>query len=174
MRLASTALAMLLLAAPATAQPATAQPATAADIIAKNLAARGGETALAALKSVRFDGKLVFPGGFELTYNETRANGAARVEAALQGLALVQAYDDLPVPVWHVDLYRLDQPAEADALGLFETDAALIIEWPQRLGNRLPADALHLMLEGSGDAPRRLTWTAPPAWEGRWPPPLPK
>ena len=87
---------------------------------------------------------------------------------------LVQAYDDLPVPVWHVDLYRLDHPAEADALGLFETDAALIIEWPQRLGNRLPADALHLMLEGSGDAPRRLTWTAPPAWEGRWPPPLPK
>jgi tRNA threonylcarbamoyladenosine biosynthesis protein TsaE len=87
---------------------------------------------------------------------------------------LVQAYDDLPVPVWHVDLYRLDHPAEADALGLFETDAALIIEWPQRLGNRLPADALHLMLEGSGDALRRLTWTAPPAWEGRWPPPLPK
>jgi tRNA threonylcarbamoyladenosine biosynthesis protein TsaE len=87
---------------------------------------------------------------------------------------LVQTYDDLPVPVWHVDLYRLDHPAEADALGLFETDAALIIEWPQRLGNRLPADALHLMLEGSGDAPRRLTWTAPPAWEGRWPPPLPK
>jgi tRNA threonylcarbamoyladenosine biosynthesis protein TsaE len=87
---------------------------------------------------------------------------------------LVQAYDDLPVPVWHVDLYRLDHPAEADALGLFETDAALIIEWPQRLGDRLPADALHLMLEGSGDAPRRLTWTAPPAWEGRWPPPLPK
>lgn len=87
---------------------------------------------------------------------------------------LVQAYDDLPVPVWHVDLYRLDHPAEADALGLFETDAALIIEWPQRLGDRLPADALQLMLEGSGDAPRRLTWIAPPAWEGRWPPPLPK
>lgn len=93
MRLASTALAMLLLAAPAMAQPASPQPATAADIIAGNLAARGGEAALAALKSVRFDGKLIFPGGFELTYNETRANGAARVEAALQGLALVQAYD---------------------------------------------------------------------------------
>lgn len=87
---------------------------------------------------------------------------------------LVQTYDDLPVPVWHVDLYRLDHPAEADALGLFETDAALIIEWPQRLGDRLPADALHLMLDGSGDAPRRLTWTAPPAWEGRWPPPSPR
>jgi tRNA threonylcarbamoyladenosine biosynthesis protein TsaE len=87
---------------------------------------------------------------------------------------LVQPYDDLPVPVWHVDLYRLDDPAEADALGLFETDAALLIEWPERLGSRLPADALHLMLSGSGDAPRRLTWRAPTAWEGRWPPPSPR
>lgn len=85
---------------------------------------------------------------------------------------LVQPYDppDVRVPVWHVDLYRLNGPAEADALGLFETDAALIIEWPQRLGNRLPAEALHLHIDGSGDAPRRLTWEAPPAWEGRWPP----
>jgi tRNA threonylcarbamoyladenosine biosynthesis protein TsaE len=87
---------------------------------------------------------------------------------------LVQPYDELPVPVWHVDLYRLDNPSEADALGLFETDAALLIEWPERLGSRLPSDALHLTLEGSGDAPRGLTWDAPPAWEGRWPPPSPR
>ena len=87
---------------------------------------------------------------------------------------LVQAYEDLPFPVWHVDLYRLNHPSEADALGLFETDAALIIEWPERLGARLPADALHLTLSGSGDAVRTLTWAAPAAWEDRWPPPLPK
>ncbi|WP_353217689.1 tRNA (adenosine(37)-N6)-threonylcarbamoyltransferase complex ATPase subunit type 1 TsaE [Sandarakinorhabdus sp.] len=87
---------------------------------------------------------------------------------------LVQPYDppDVRVPVWHIDLYRLDSPAQADALGLFETDAALIIEWPERLGHRLPADALQLTLCGSGDTPRRLTWDTPPAWEGRWPPTL--
>lgn len=86
---------------------------------------------------------------------------------------LVQPYEppDVLVPVWHVDLYRLSNPAEADALGLFETDAALLIEWPQRLGNRLPAEALQMQIAGSGDTPRRLTWTVPPAWEGRWPPP---
>ena len=89
---------------------------------------------------------------------------------------LVQGYEppDVRVPVWHVDLYRLGGPDDADALGLFETDAALVIEWPERLGKRLPADALCLTISGSGDAPRHLTWTAPPAWEGRWPPlPLP-
>ena len=85
--------------------------------------------------------------------------------------ALVQSYEppDVRLPVWHCDLYRLESPGEADALGLFETDAALIIEWPERLGARLPADALRLRISGSGDAPRHLTWTVPKAWESRWP-----
>lgn len=89
---------------------------------------------------------------------------------------LVQGYDppDVRVPVWHVDLYRLAGPDDADALGLFETDAALVIEWPERLGDRLPAAALRLMISGSGDAPRHLTWAPSKAWEGRWPPLLPK
>lgn len=90
---------------------------------------------------------------------------------------LVQSYEppDVRVSVWHVDLYRLTAPGDADALGLFETDSALVIEWPQRLGARLPADALQLTISGSGDAPRHLTWGVPPAWEGRWPlhPPQP-
>ncbi len=76
---------------PAVAQPA-AEP-TAADLVAKNLAARGGSAALAALKSVRPGRQAGVPGGFELTYNEVRSGGAVRVDAALQGLALVQAYD---------------------------------------------------------------------------------
>lgn len=86
---------------------------------------------------------------------------------------LVQEYEVVPL-VWHVDLYRLEGAGEADALGLFETDAALLIEWPERLGGRLPVDALRLMLERSGDAVRRLTWDAPEGWEGRWPPLLPR
>ena len=89
---------------------------------------------------------------------------------------LVQAYEppDVRIPVWHVDLYRLADPADADALGLFETDAALVIEWPERLEARLPAAALHLRIAGSGDAVRCLTWDVPGAWESRWPPLLPK
>jgi tRNA threonylcarbamoyladenosine biosynthesis protein TsaE len=89
---------------------------------------------------------------------------------------LVQPYapPDVRLPVWHIDLYRIETPDEADALGLFETDAALIIEWPGRLGARLPADALRLHIAGSGDAVRHLTWEAPTAWEGRWPPLLPR
>jgi tRNA threonylcarbamoyladenosine biosynthesis protein TsaE len=109
----------------------------------------------------------------------TLARGAVRAlgwagEVPSPTFTLVQPYDELPVPVWHCDLYRLDAANEADALGLFETDAALLIEWPERLGARLPSDALHLMIDGTGDAPRRLTWGVPAAWEGRWPPPFPR
>ena len=82
---------------------------------------------------------------------------------------LVQGYPTAP-EVWHVDLYRLNDAAEAGALGLWETDAALLIEWPERLAGALPAEALGLRLDGAGEATRRLTWTVPPSWEGRWPP----
>ena len=83
---------------------------------------------------------------------------------------LVQPYPTTP-EVWHVDLYRLDGAGDVDALGLFETEAALLIEWPERLGTRLPPEALRLHLSGAGEATRSLTWSLPPAWEGRWPPP---
>ncbi|WP_152417401.1 hypothetical protein [Sandarakinorhabdus sp. AAP62] len=113
MRLASCALAALLLAG--TVHPhAAAQPAaepTAADLVARNLAARGGSAALAALKSVRLEGKLIFPGGFELTYNEVRSGGATRFEAALQGLALVQAYDGKG-GAWRINPFQGRKDAE--------------------------------------------------------------
>jgi tRNA threonylcarbamoyladenosine biosynthesis protein TsaE len=96
-------------------------------------------------------------------------------EVPSPSFTLVQTYPTDP-PLWHVDLYRLDSAAEADALGLDDAwdSAVVVIEWPERLGDRLPADALRLRLDGAGDATRRLTWATPPSWEGRWPPvPLP-
>ena len=84
--------AMLLIAA---ATPASAQDAQS--LIAKNLEARGGPAAIAAIKSVSFEGRTIFPGDFELTYKEVRttAGGAPqlRYDLGLQGLDLIQAYD---------------------------------------------------------------------------------
>lgn len=83
---------------------------------------------------------------------------------------LVQPYEppDVRTALWHVDLYRLDGPDDADALGLFETDAAIAVEWPERLGSRLPPETLRLHLDGAGEATRRLTWAVPAGWESRW------
>ncbi|HEY0445746.1 MAG: hypothetical protein JWL74_398 [Alphaproteobacteria bacterium] len=77
--------------------PQMAAAQTADELVAKNLEARGGAAKLAAIGALRFDGKVRFPGDFELTYQETRARGPVadqvRYEMALQGLTIVQAYD---------------------------------------------------------------------------------
>ena len=84
---------------------------------------------------------------------------------------IVQPYDTAP-PLWHVDLYRIEHPDELAELGLDEArlDAALLIEWPERLP-RLWGDALQLALDIRPDGARALTAGVPPAWGGRWPPP---
>lgn len=87
-------------------------------------------------------------------------------------IVIPYAPPDLRVPLWHVDLYRIDDPGELEELGLDEAraDSALLIEWPERMERRLWPDALRLTIEPDGPDARRLTWTAPAPWEGRWPP----
>ena len=85
--------------------------------------------------------------------------------------AIVQPYDELDPPVWHVDLYRIESPSEIDELGLDETaGAVLLVEWPERAGASAWPDALGLSLEFAQDGARILTAKVPPSWEGRWPP----
>ena len=67
---------------------------TADELVAKNLAARGGAAALDAIETVKFDGTVIFPGDFQLKYEEVRTRaGDVRVDMALQGLTLVQGWD---------------------------------------------------------------------------------
>jgi tRNA threonylcarbamoyladenosine biosynthesis protein TsaE len=93
-------------------------------------------------------------------------------EAPSPSYAIVIPYDppQLRLPVWHVDLYRLDDPEEAMELGLDDAllDGVLLIEWPERLGWLWP-DALRLHINVPADGPRRLTATVSPSWKDRWP-----
>jgi len=86
---------------------------------------------------------------------------------------IVQTYapPDTRVPVWHVDLYRIEHAGELEELGLDEAwgEAAMLIEWPEILP-RLWPDALRLTLEVEADGARALTASVPPAWAARWPP----
>ena len=87
--------ALALLAVPsALAQARTALLSTDA-IIAKHIAARGGLGALEAIKTLKMTG-VMRPGGFDarLAYVETIARpDSVRIDATLQGLTVVQAYD---------------------------------------------------------------------------------
>lgn len=92
-------------------------------------------------------------------------------EAPSPTFAIVQPYDLLKPPVWHVDLYRIDQPAEIRELGLeAASDAILLVEWPERAGAGIWPEALSLRLDFAGEGARCLTVDVPPAWETRWPP----
>ena len=65
---------------------------------------------------------------------------------------LVQTYE-ARLPVAHFDLYRLGSPAELDELGFDEAaaDGVALVEWPERAGDRLPADAIVVELTQLGD-----------------------
>ena len=91
-------------------------------------------------------------------------------EVPSPSFALVQPYDALVLPVWHADLYRIEDPRDLAELGLDEIldHGVLIVEWPERAPGRWP-DALGLSLIPLEDGARRLTANVPPPWEGRWP-----
>ena len=94
-----------------------------------------------------------------------------RGEVPSPSFAIVQPYEDLEPPVWHVDLYRIESPSELNELGLDSaTDAVLLIEWPERVGVDMWPEALTLSLEFESHGERILTAKVPPSWEGRWPP----
>ena len=64
------------------------------------------------------------------------------------------------VLVHHADLYRVESLAEIVDLGLPElfaaADAVTVVEWADKLGALLPADAIRVHIDGAGDEPRRI------------------
>jgi tRNA threonylcarbamoyladenosine biosynthesis protein TsaE len=92
-------------------------------------------------------------------------------EVPSPSFAIVQPYDELNPQVWHVDLYRIEDPSEIEELGLdAAADAVLMVEWPERAGAKAWPNALRLSLDVTQDGDRILTAEVPPSWEGRWPP----
>ncbi|MBI5818340.1 MAG: tRNA (adenosine(37)-N6)-threonylcarbamoyltransferase complex ATPase subunit type 1 TsaE [Verrucomicrobia bacterium] len=62
--------------------------------------------------------------------------------------------------LYHVDLYRLDRPQQAVDIGIEEEltpDGWTIIEWAEKLGDVLPANAVRIDIEIVGENERRIT-----------------
>ena len=95
-----------------------------------------------------------------------------RGEVPSPSFALVQPYETLTPPVWHVDLYRIENPSDLDELGLedIREEGVLVVEWPGHAGSDMWPDALALSLEVIDNGSRALTARVPASWEGRWPP----
>jgi tRNA threonylcarbamoyladenosine biosynthesis protein TsaE len=63
------------------------------------------------------------------------------------------------LPLFHLDLFRLADAAEAYAGGLLDERqgaGVTLVEWAERFGPALPADRLDVTIDGTGDEPRAI------------------
>jgi tRNA threonylcarbamoyladenosine biosynthesis protein TsaE len=67
------------------------------------------------------------------------------------------------LPLFHVDLYRLEDDFDGLASGLLDERQAAgvsLVEWAERLGSSLPRERLDVVIGGSGDEPRTIELVA--------------
>jgi tRNA threonylcarbamoyladenosine biosynthesis protein TsaE len=83
----------------------------------------------------------------------------AEDQATSPTFALVHKYEG-PIPIYHLDLYRLNSPAEVQALALEEMEAeaaVIIVEWGEYAQNILSPHRLEVFFQrGAGDFERTL------------------
>lgn len=63
------------------------------------------------------------------------------------------------LPLFHLDLYRLSDAADALGGGLIDDRQTLgvtLVEWPDRLAGALPIERLDVVIDGAGDEPRSI------------------
>ena len=67
------------------------------------------------------------------------------------------------LPLFHIDPYRLADARDALEGGLIDDrqrEGVTLVEWPERLGDALPAARLDVRIHGTGDDPRSITLVA--------------
>ena len=105
-----------------------------------------------------------------LLYGDLGAGKTAFVRGLAEGLSvsrdqvssptftLIQEYRGGRLTLFHVDLYRIEDPREFDELGLDEIaeEGVLAIEWAERLP-RPPHNAVRVSIAHAGESERRVT-----------------
>jgi tRNA threonylcarbamoyladenosine biosynthesis protein TsaE len=89
-----------------------------------------------------------------LTKGIVKGLGAAEPEeVSSPTFTLIHEYGD--ARVYHVDLYRLDEPRQVRTLGLeelLERDAVVLVEWGERFPELWPPDRIEIRLQAENDA----------------------
>ncbi len=79
---------------------------------------------------------------------------------------IVNEHEAGRVPLYHVDLYRLEEEGELHAIGFddyFERGGVVVVEWADRFPRALPAERLDVRIEVTGPETRALTFSGPAA-----------
>ncbi|MBI2687206.1 MAG: tRNA (adenosine(37)-N6)-threonylcarbamoyltransferase complex ATPase subunit type 1 TsaE [Acidobacteria bacterium] len=99
-----------------------------------------------------------------LTKSLVEAWGAAGAdEVSSPTFTLIHEYGE-PVTVYHIDLYRIETPAEFYSLGLdeiFDSPARVLIEWGEKFAPFLPENRWLIRIEHAGGDARTITASRP-------------
>jgi tRNA threonylcarbamoyladenosine biosynthesis protein TsaE len=85
---------------------------------------------------------------------------AAADEVSSPTFTLIHEYGE--GRVYHVDLYRLDEPREVATLGLeeiFDHDGLVLIEWGERFPRLIPAERTEIRIRSLADDEREIEVT---------------
>ncbi|HYO43370.1 MAG TPA: tRNA (adenosine(37)-N6)-threonylcarbamoyltransferase complex ATPase subunit type 1 TsaE [Candidatus Limnocylindrales bacterium] len=108
-------------------------------------------------------GKTVFAKGF--------ATGLGITDTVSSPTFVLMAEYVGRLPLFHLDLYRLDDAADALAGGLLDDrqqHGVVLVEWAERLGPALPISRLDVVIDGTGDDPRRVALRSADPGYGRY------
>jgi tRNA threonylcarbamoyladenosine biosynthesis protein TsaE len=121
-------------------------------------------------------GRLLGAGDTVALVGELGAGKTAFVQGLARGLGITEVVasptftivkeHDAPVPLFHVDFYRLEHAAELANIGFddyFERGGVVVVEWADRFLEALPADRLEVRIEITGPESRRLCFGGPRA-----------
>jgi tRNA threonylcarbamoyladenosine biosynthesis protein TsaE len=88
-------------------------------------------------------------------------NGTPMDEVSSPTFTLIHQYGDA-IPVYHVDLYRLDEMREVEQLGLedlFASGSLVLLEWAERFPALLPRERTEIRLRALPDDTREINMT---------------
>ena len=67
---------------------------------------------------------------------------------------VVQIYEEGRMPLYHFDVYRIDDPYEMEEIGYrdyFFGDGLTMIEWSELIGELIPEEAVHIRITKNTD-----------------------
>jgi tRNA threonylcarbamoyladenosine biosynthesis protein TsaE len=86
-------------------------------------------------------------------------NGTPADEVSSPTFTLIHQYGN-DVPVYHIDLYRLDEMREVEGLGLeelFASGSVILLEWAERFPALLPRERTEIRLRALPDDTREIS-----------------
>lgn len=118
--------------------------------------------------------RLVFPGAIIALDGDLGAGKTHFVQGFARGLGVKNAvtsptfnvmceYAEGRIPLYHFDLYRLDDPLELEDIAFYdlvEADGISCIEWACKFPEEIPSSALWVSIETNADGSRSIRVSA--------------